>query len=139
MIYNNVTMSKCKQKRLSVLQDSLSCASRQMMLGWSVKWSRSKHLSSLDCTKQGASRQILKHEKGSIFGLRCFHISPSDISDAWPQISDRLLTDKHLEAFQKIHHLSSISLSPLPTLNLVILPVTACLQISACVWSQLGL
>lgn len=102
MIYNNATMSKCKQKRLSVLQDTLSCASQQMMLCcWSVRWSRSKRLSSLHCTKQWASRQSRKQEKGSIFGLRCFQISPSGITDAWLQISDRLLTDTHLEAFKK--------------------------------------
>lgn len=85
------------------------------------------------------SRQILKQEKGSIFGLRCFQISPSNITDTRPQMSDRLLTDTHLEAFKKFIT-SPPYLSPLPTLNLVLLPlVTACLQITVCVWSQLGL
>lgn len=85
------------------------------------------------------SRQILKQERGSIFGLRCFQISPSNITDTRPQTSDRLLTDTHLEAFKKFIT-SPPYLSPLPTLNLVLLPlVTACLQITACVWSQLGL
>lgn len=49
------------------------------------------------------------------------------------------LTDTHLEA-SKNFITSPPYLSPLPTLNLVLLPlVTACLQIEACVWSQLGL